>query len=100
MSLGQLGAIRPEYHGQMTKEGRLKSESPVKHQMSRCTGKPFFCPQNVGYFHAIIVDDAGEMIGWIPIRFEDDKVGIVGEIPAHGAFSQQVTGNLNQTNST
>jgi len=54
---------------------RLPAERPVKENMQGPRGDPFLGPEDMGYFHQMVIDNIGQVIGGKSIAFHDHRIG-------------------------
>ena len=58
----------------MGKQRRRPAQCLIEQDVARGAGEPLFGPQDVGYFHQVVVCHVGEMVGGVAVRFQEDKI--------------------------
>ena len=74
MAFAQLGPVGAEDDGQMTVIGGSHAEGLVEEQVPGCARKPLLRPQHMGYFHQVVIDHVGHVVGREPVCLDEHEV--------------------------
>ena len=67
MPFAQFSPVGPQYHGEVGKLRRLKSQSLIQEQVTGGAGEPLLSSENMSYLHKVVINHIGKVIGRVAI---------------------------------
>ena len=74
VAFAQLGPVGAEDDGQMTVFGGSHAKGLVEEQVPGSAGKPLLGSQHMGYFHQVVIDHVGHVVGRKPVCLDEHEI--------------------------
>ena len=74
MTFAEFGAVFAQNQAMMGKSRRLKSKSPVKHDLQSRVGQMIFAANDMGNAHQMIINNYRKIIGGHAVGTDNDEI--------------------------
>ena len=88
MTFTQLGTIRSQNHGHMTKFRRLPAKSLVYQKLLRSIGQMLLCTHYMGHAHQMVVNNNSKIVGRNAIALHNYEIIILIHVEGYIAMNQ------------
>jgi hypothetical protein len=94
MPLGQFLSVRTEDHGDVSEDGRLVSQCPIKSDLFRCVGDMIVAADDVADSHRDVVAHHGEIVDRGVVAPQDHEVIEIPALKADASVDRIIPGDL------